>query len=285
MITTITLLARYRVGLPAKYLTMLESTHDPVRIRGTRYQRYTWRGVPGRLCDVIVADAILSHRDDEALVLDISDQRAQELPPAIQDVVLEIGDKAGRYDGAIRRRYALRQFSRHQLDGIPQADLRVIADEDELVVLVRPRAAHRQPIIDTFKRLRQTLEGYNMSAIAIWHWTRYYRHLPYDDAEAAAKAWAAEVQATGEAASWTLAEANRAASRMLYRLSRNLGWRKLTAEEKVRLDLPPDTGQWVHERDLPGYARPSNAIAVSEDPALVPYDLEVLGWEIEEAMR
>jgi hypothetical protein len=255
----ITILARYRVTLPTQYLSLLDRTHDPVRINGTRYARYTWHGVPGRLCDVIIGESVLEHRDDEAVVLEISDMRPHKLPPDLQDVILEVGEKAGKYDRAIRRRYALRRFPRRMLDEIPRADLRVSVfsgmGEDELTVLIRPHDGGT-PLVDTFRRLRGDLDGYDMARIIGWHWSRYYRHIPHDDASALADSWAAEVASTGEAASWTLAEANRAASRALYRLSRDLGWRKLTCEERLRLGMPADAGQWHHESELaPIYER------------------------------
>jgi hypothetical protein len=256
MSKSVSTLARYRVNLPARYLGLLERTHDPVRIRKTLYGRYTFRGVPGREVDVIIAEAALAHRDDDAVVLEVSDQRPHQLPPALQDVVLEVGEKAGKYDGALRRRYAIRQWPRDRLDEIPWADLRILHEDAEdgqpgaLVVIVRPRDGG-PTITDQFRVLRGNLEGYDLSRIIGWHWRRYFTHLTDQDrVRAFANAWEAEVTASGEAASWTLAEANRAASRALYRLSREIGWRKLTAEERAALGFPPDAGQWQREAEV-----------------------------------
>lgn len=268
------LIARYRVDLPAHYLSLLERTEDPVRIRGTRYARYTFRGVPGRIADVIVAEAIERHAyeareatlaerhartPDLSVVLDVSDQRPQALPPALADVVLELGDRAGKFDGAVRRRYALRYFSDAAArEAIPRAKLRIIREEDQdardgrgsLLVIVRPEDGSA-PHVDDLRMLRSDLEDYALARVAGWHWRRFYPFLTdQEQMRAWCDAWAAEVQASGEANRWTLAEANRAASRALYRLARDLGWTKLTADQRAELGYPDGAGQWQRSDEV-----------------------------------
>lgn len=187
-------IGRYRVVIPDQYLALLESTEDPVRIRGTKYTRYTWRGVPGRLCDVIVADSLVRHKPHTetagGVVLDVTSHRPHNLPPALAETVwaaapegtvIEIGAKTGKFDGASRRRYALRWFSdRTQLEAIPHADIRIVPSDEELLIVVRPRDG-APPIVDTFARLRGTLDGYDMERIVHWHGRRYFTHLDYQN--------------------------------------------------------------------------------------------------------
>lgn len=250
----VTRIGRYRVTLPAAFLPLLERTEDRVRIRKTPYDRFTFRGVPGRLCDVIVAEAVLRHRHDERIVVEVSDQRPHEAfnldDPEFASLVMEVGEKIGKFDGAHRRRYAVRPPpAAAELAEIPWADVRIVADESEIMLVVRPRDG-TAPIVDTFARLRTALEGYDMERIVLWHGRRYFTHLPYDELVQAAKDWGLEVTATNAAASWTLAEANRSASRFLYRLSRSLGWRKLTAREREACHMGADSPQWRNEADL-----------------------------------
>lgn len=268
-----TLLARHRVNIPHHYLRMLEATGDPVRIRGTLYSRYTWRGVPGRYCDVIVADAIMGHRvSPDHVVLDVTHHRPQELPP---NLVLEVGTKYGKYDGAGRRRYALRQFPADQIEAIPWADLRIVEQPDptdksgkagELMIVIRPREVGEVPHVDTWPQYQHVIDPENIEALFCDQGYNFYRHLDPEVVREEARRWAMEVNATGAVANWTRAEAFRAASRRLYAVSRELGWRKLTAAEKERLFFRPDEPQWQRiETILPRYA------------ALAGNDPEVLG--------
>jgi len=118
----------------------------------------------------------------------------------------------------------------------------------------------------TFQALRSDLEDYDLSRVIWWHWCRYYgggrrgeaRHGPlgehYDDVSVLAHSldWARRPDGEsmlGEGGrplpGVTLSELNRAASRALYRLARDLGWRKLTRRERARLGI--HGGQWVRE--------------------------------------
>ena len=245
-------MARYRVTLPARMQDILIRTEDRVRIRGTRYQRFVFRGVPGRHADCIVAEAIFHHLHDNRLMLDVVDQQPQRTDfydDEMPDIVIEAGEKIGRYDGAARRRYALRPMTDpQQLAATPWADIRIIDADDELTVIIRPRD-DAAPIVDFFPRLRASLDDYNLASIVRWHAKRWFTHLAPEEIEEIAASWEMEVKATGMAGAWTLNEANRAASRRLYKESRERGWRKLTIRERVRLGFAVDSPQWRTEQD------------------------------------
>lgn len=254
---------RYRIErIPSALLDNLERMEDRIRIGKTAYTRFTFLGVPGRVADVIIADALLRPDDfrQAQTVLELAEHRPHELPPALQDVVLEACPHAGKYDGRMRQRYAFRQFPLDLAAELTAANVMFSRQPKHVTVTVVPHAF--DPIYRaSFDSLRSELDDYNLERIVIWHWTRYYRHLNFKDAEDAAKVWALEVQ--HNKAHWTLAEANRAASRMLYRLSVDLGWRKLTIECKRRLYLPDDSPQWHRADDI---IRRNAALAGNPDP-------------------
>ena len=74
----------------------------------------------------------------------------------------------------------------------------------------------------------------------------YFHHLPEDEVQGAANEF---VGAVIENPQWTRAEVYQCAGRILYRVSRSLGWRKLTLRERKKLGIE-DGGQWRHESDL-----------------------------------
>ena len=77
----------------------------------------------------------------------------------------------------------------------------------------------------------------------MWHWRRYYTHLTNaDEIAELADRWAIAYEF--QAQDWTLAEANRSASRELYHYARNEGWRKLTLRERDKLGA---SVQWVRQ--------------------------------------
>jgi hypothetical protein len=247
------LIGRFRVPTLAPMIELAVTTEQVVRIRETPYRRATLRGVPGKHADLIIIERLLTGRrraEHEVPVLEVTD-RADPLGPAWQPV-LEVGFKAGRYDGAIRRRYALRLFRAPAAAGLSLADLRVVEDgPDWLEIIIAPRDA--PALIDRWPRLRADLDDYDLSRIAGWHWRNYYRHLTDEDqTRLICDQWEQEVRASGIADDWTLSEANQAASRMLYEYSRALGWRKLTRAMKQRLGIDPDaiTRQWWPEAEL-----------------------------------
>lgn len=239
----------YRVVLsPADVAAMVrecERTEDCVIMPGgERLDRLTFRGVPARIVDVAVPR-------DLPPEFPVSDGE-----PRRKALVLEIGRKVGRYDGAERLRLNVRQWSGYRSDGTPQqcgADGRQQPIPQGRVYFVRATDLLLVTVVwaggswaHEFPCLRSSLHDYDISSIVFWHRENYYQFLPYDEVESVAREFAARKEEF-VASGITLAEANRAASRELYRLARNLGWRKLTLRERemYRLD-----GQWHRVEEI-----------------------------------
>lgn len=214
----------FRARLAGEFIpgAELESTHQTVHL--SRYvsgTRYTLRGIPASRVDVVVCE----RRDP------------RDVP------VLEHVRKRGRYDGAERDRLTLRYYPTHQANGLVEVELDYDSlGSDEPVELIITRTDTREVLLlRDYPRLRSELEGYQLARIVMWHWRRYYCHLTDgDEIRVLADSWAAEHSDER----WTLAEANRSASRLLYRHSRDLGWRKLTARERAKYHAHT---QWVRQ--------------------------------------
>jgi len=179
-------------------------------------RRHTVKGIPGKRLDVIVEELSRPNQDGW---------------------VLEIGTKEGRFDGAVRVRLCIRRHN----PGIQHMDLVPVSWETDgpAVRLVVDGETIFQDI-----RIQTTLEAYNLQRIVMWHWRRYYQMLPEDRVRQIAATFELEHRGRSD---WGLAEANRAASRILYRLARAAGWRKLTLREQGVCGV---TGQWHREEDL-----------------------------------
>lgn len=231
----VVLVGRWRFDNVLTLLQIAEYTGDNASIRRTIYRRATLRGVPGKHVDMLIADRY-SHSKPELSTAWVP--------------VLELVNKKGRYDHAVRRRYAIRPFMRQEALALPMARLRIDESDPEWIeIMIVP--VDTPAIVDRFPRLRSALDDYDLQRIAGWHWRRWFTHLTDEDGTRhACDCWAAEMRASGDADQWTLAEANRSASRMLYRLSRELGWRKLTAREREKLGMSADSPQWHKTDDL-----------------------------------
>jgi hypothetical protein len=238
---------------------LCEPTEDPVWLSTSCCcHRFTLRGIPARRIDVAI------------------DRRADD-PPAGFVWVGEIGDKVGKFDGAIRPRVVVRLAGRKDLAGmassgdLPVLDLIVREDEESThVVLGEERW--------TFRRLRwqPDTETDSGARILTWHWQRYYSHLAWDEASALADTFAI---APGE----TLAAANRRASRALYELSRDLGWRKLTCRERRKYGIDGEAQwhreEWIAERI--GQRPDVSEHTLMEATGLVPLAAAVIADECE----
>lgn len=210
-------------------LTALEWTADHVWLSATKCcNRATLRGVPGKRMDVIV---------DRRIRFGTIDPR--------DVIVAEVVEKSGRFDGGVRPRLALSvvQGRDNRRNPPPPGRLAIVMVDDRADVQIDASgegwSAGGWAV--SLPRLRSGLNDYNAARIVMWHWRRYFGFLPEAEVVALADSWAAEV-----ATPPTLAEANRLASRALYRLARSLGWRKLTMRERAKLGLH-DSGQWVPE--------------------------------------
>jgi len=223
--------------------------------RSCAAQRHAWIGVPATRGDILIDERILAG-------VESADPR--------DVIVLEIGRKSGRYDGAERDRLTLRLVHGHDAEGYPLGRIDIDIDPSaaphgSVAVAVSTGAGIAWE--RSYQRERVELhdgDGYALPQILMWHAYRYFGcarsgedptgplgdHLDDVVALAESGAWltwpdgSTMIGADGRALA-TLAAANRAAERALYRLARDYGWRKLTARERARLQL--DGPQWVAE--------------------------------------
>lgn len=238
----------HRINISASDLTALRSqcevTEDPINISGERLRRYTLRGVPAKQVDVALP---MSHQ-------------------GLEPLVLEIGEKLGKFDGAKRLRLTIRHWHNSLKDaGIPIPKGKILIDRrentseavEEMSRHVGAGNLQNEPILrDALEEagsvfnlailwegghwsgswviLKSDLADYNLSAVVMWHWNRYYQFLPFEEVQLLAQSFEASHP---EIKRLTLAEANRLASRDLYRLARDLGWRKLTLREANKFSL------------------------------------------------
>jgi hypothetical protein len=203
------------IGGKPDTLGQLEPTEDSVWI--SKHQcgiRYTIRGVPAKSCDVVIV----------------------EQPHPASRAVLDITEKTGRFDGTTRTRYTVRwepagQAMKHP---IGRFAIEFSADETTAIVTVGDQF-HR------YSRYRSRLdETSDLSKIVGWHYSRYYSFLP----EVILSDIRAEFRISILAGNYTLAEANRLASRLLYAAAREARWHKLTLREQRKIGLE---GQWHHD--------------------------------------
>lgn len=198
-------------------------------------RRYALRGVPSRLCDIAI-----DRRLTEPGVLPLRPW---------ESIACEASRREGRYDGRERDRLTIRAIPRQTLAiwCAPSACLSVALRDDatyeaSLVLDGGATSWHRE-----YRQLRVSLDERPPRDVVLWHWSRYYQHLDAATAEQVADLWSLGEYAR-ERDGWSLAEANRSASRALYVASRQEGWRKLTLRERRKLGLPDSSGQW-HRSD------------------------------------
>jgi hypothetical protein len=157
--------------------------------------------------------------------------------------VLEISHKTGKFDGAKRIRLLFRLLPEEQARDLRPITVEVSADEIvPCTVTVYDRFAGGDILwSQSFARYSHRLtDPVHAADILTWHWTRYYRFLPWCDVEDLARDFG------NTAVGLTLSEANRLASRQLYQRARDQGWHKLTLREQSRWGLK---GQWHRDED------------------------------------
>jgi len=197
-----------------------ESSEDAVWIgakraaRPQRLRRWFLRGVPGKQLDL----ALLEEWDGESRC------------------AIEIGRKAGKYGGE-RWQLVFRHWYAGDKQPLPSGTLMLSPDEDSRWAAV---AASWQggSWMECFERLQTDLSDYDPKAIVLWHWRHYYS-VPLSAVEDLDSLIAEFLLVLRP--SDTLAQANRLASRILYRVAVDKGWRKLTARDQERFRM---TGQW-----------------------------------------
>ena len=229
-------MTRYRCDPPRGGL---EYTTQQVWIsRQTACDRVGWRGVPLSRVDLLI---------DQRLREGVSPDDPRDL------VVLEVREPPGRYSGEVRDRLTWRIHHGRDLgaDGcraedLPRAKLDVEEGHDGQTVVTLTTGDGEVAWERTFARSRWECDGELAPArLVTWCWQRHYQHLRWDDVSALAEAYQIH-------ASDTVSQALREASRQLYRLSRDLGWRKLTLRERRKLwgADGADRPQWHRMDDL-----------------------------------
>lgn len=192
-------------------LDLLEYTSDIVHLSKTvRAARATIIGVPAKRVDVLV---------------DVNPE---------QIGAMQVVTKRGRFDAAERPRITLRRWD--PSNALPKGELWVTVSDTQVSLDV---ASALGTWTLTEQRLRSDLVNYNPARLVMWHYRRYYGFLPHADVTQVANSF--DIRDCR-----TLAEANRKASRELYRLARELGWYKLTLREKMALGLSAESC-WLPE--------------------------------------
>ena len=206
-------------------LPHMESTSEQVWAGKYLCDRFTFQGVPGKKVDVLV-----------------------ENNPRFDTWGLQVVEKIGRFDGAIRRRYCFRTVPASEKDWWT-GEMSLKKTEGHISLSIQPVAG--DIFTETWECLRANLDDYNIARVWMWHYRRFYHHLwdclDNEQAKDLADQWCHSVYESGEAQNWTLAEANRAASRDLYKTSREMGWTKLTKRERSRFGL--ESAQQWHPTD------------------------------------
>ena len=220
-----------RYSVPTETIEMLrphlEITEDPVKVAGgwgrteMTLSRYTIIGVPGKRIDVTMCR-----------VENLTNEKGE------WTLCCEIGIKTGRYDGAERLRLCLRPWFAGRRQPLQSAEISVKTTPTSITIAIDTGNVMGN-WSQTFDRLRSDMSDYNCARIVVWHWNRYYQFLPPEEVHQLADSIELRCPTirTG-----TLAEANRMASRELYRLARDLGWRKLCTRERKRYGID---SMWV----------------------------------------
>lgn len=196
----------------------LDPTQNFRTVFGHTLRRYMLPGVPGR-----------------RFALWITENMGEE------SYIVEIGEIKGSYSGESCPSISIRPWnpeSRYQ--GYGEAYRMWIERVDrELTVRIVTKSANHIYRLET---LPDTLEGYDIPSIVLWHFRRYYSFLPFDEVKSLAESFES---LHPELRSLSLSEANRLASRDIYELARRLGWCKLTTKMQERYGMRGT--QWERE--------------------------------------
>lgn len=206
----------------AALLPNLETCNQKISLsKRVSCNRYNLKGVPAKKCDVLIDPSVIGQDGS--------------------NVVLEVCDKAGRFDGAWRIRLTFRR-PLADFGDLPKARLCLLITPSESSFTVEAVSYTATQALEaevyatrTFQRLRTDMLDYDLTRLVRWHWRKFFTHLSEDDI----KDVTVSIPDT-----CTLTEANRLVSGELYRVSTALGWRKLTLREKTRLNVPLDAPSW-----------------------------------------
>ena len=204
------IIKRFRFhGEPTELLS-LEKMHHKVRVKKTTMARYNIVGIPASSIDVVVQDGAN---------------------------VCELVEKAGKYDNKVRYRLCFRKFAYKDAQALPVGEIRMVQKNRISVAGMEIEFPYHNPVLNDPEHVKR---------VFIWHVYSFYqfllRELPGPDLDAEAESWAFLFLKRNAAP--TITAANRSASRWLYRLARDLGYRKMTLRERVKAGLPSDSPCW-----------------------------------------
>jgi len=210
---------RYFVKMFRAYciINAVTPTGRTAKINKTEMVVYGFRDVPTSKVDILLPKKIESLFRHEYILFDVI-------------------EKHGKYDGKKRVRFTMRS-----------AYSAVISETNDISMCVKnnTRIITIDDEVFEFPIIKKDVNNYHLARIAMWHWRRYFTHLTDEDnVREICDTWA-ETEATEMAEEGaTIVELNRAADRMLYNLSRELGWRKMTLRERLQHGLGVDSPCW-----------------------------------------
>jgi len=214
----------------------LERTHQRVWLTSTCCaDRYGVRGVAASRLDLLLDQRLRDGTDPDPRDL----------------VILEIRAHPGRYSGEVRDRLAWRVHRPSDVgaDGRRADDLawaQIDVEEVPGVATVTLTEGSGGVVWQReYPVSRWECDDRSPARLITWTWHRYYGHLCWIDVEPLAACYTIAPGAT-------VSEAVREAGRQLYRLSRELGWRKMTLRERRRLWGPDGDSRplWHRESEL-----------------------------------
>ena len=201
---------RFRFHGQPEELLPLEKMRHNVRIKKTMMSRYNIVGIPASHIDVVVQDGAN---------------------------VCELIEKNGKYDNKVRYRLAFRKFAHKDAERLRVGTVDMVRKNRISVGGMEITFPYHNP---------ELKDPGHVKRIFIWHLHRFYsfllRELPDSDLDAESESWAFSFLKRNE--NPTITAANRSASRWLYRLARDFGYRKMTMRERIKAGLPSDSPCW-----------------------------------------
>lgn len=200
-----------------RLISQLDTVHGTALVYGQIMDKYSLPDVPRKRLQIAVAHAL---DYGETVVCDICNNEIG-------------GDRLSIYNVSTRYRP-------------PLADFRLIKDvdegDDDLGRWWLFASWEGGSFVRSYSPIRTLIVPGSEQNILMWHWRNFYSvPIPEQDALALSNEF---VHILTVDSITKLNEANRVASRMLYRLARQLGWRKLSTREQKKkgIDVP-----WVRQ--------------------------------------
>lgn len=213
------------------FIGVLERTGKKRKIRGTSFQIFLLPGVPSSKADMWIAQSFF---DDE-----------------------RSGDKCWYWScdrNEERDRHLIRKMTtRKEIAELKERELKIDLEAPGRLCLDFWKKEEDGSLTYSqfsYRALPITVDyDTSISKIIGYHWRKYFTHLrDQENVREFCDTWAATMLPKAKEEKMSLNQLNREASRALYRLSRDLGWRKLTRRESVHLGI--DGQQWQHETKL-----------------------------------